>query len=45
MYCLNCQTDNPKEVAERHAAPCGRCGSDGHATCQHRGPDTSQRRA
>lgn len=35
-FCQNCQHDILYgDVAGLHEAPCTRCGSDGHATCQH----------
>jgi hypothetical protein len=34
-YCQNCRKDRDRSDTAYHSAPCGRCGSDGHASCQH----------
>lgn len=36
-YCLNCQKtyNRTPETEPKHLAPCQRCGSEGHAACQH----------
>lgn len=33
--CLNCQGVAAEGEEDAHGAPCGLCGSDGHAGCQH----------
>lgn len=36
-YCQNCQSTYHRtpQTEPKHLAPCERCGSEGHAACQH----------